>query len=481
MNFGQRVSLIGDEPFAPIKSDFLLIQKIPIEQRFCSDISIKSQTEPEAIMLVGLPGVGKTEWAIKYSKLNPSKSFCIIGMSTILNKMKNIGKKPSNTELATVKSKDDKNSNDESKIDKKDDCKTEKNESNGKSNSSHILVAKSQMELLDKVLKCMNVLIDIAAQANRNVLIDQPNIYESTRRRKIKIFEKYKCRAVVILPSYETYNEKLSTNEQISNESFTNLINDMKANFSLPEPGELFESVEYVGSVKEEAEKLVERYNKQGVENRLNLIVEKRNKKKLATKQTVSRVLGHQSVGYNKFGPRFHNSPMQVMYPNDIGYRNRFNVNPMNNKRFIGNNYYNQPIRMNGRIPTNVINPMIPGYARPSMIISNGIQSGFQNIGMPPRYNLMQPHQTPQYNLNHSWPAATSTELWNQQRMSSVTSSNSNWAPALPVSGQNHQNLMVNMIPNNSSGSQRPSWPTNNSPGNNGSVVDSWPAANQTH
>ena len=28
MNFGQRVSLIGDEPFAPIKADYLLIQKI---------------------------------------------------------------------------------------------------------------------------------------------------------------------------------------------------------------------------------------------------------------------------------------------------------------------------------------------------------------------------------------------------------------------------------------------------------------------
>lgn len=33
MNFGQRVSLIGDEPFAPIKSDFELIQKRPMEAR----------------------------------------------------------------------------------------------------------------------------------------------------------------------------------------------------------------------------------------------------------------------------------------------------------------------------------------------------------------------------------------------------------------------------------------------------------------
>lgn len=47
MNFGQRVSLIGDEPFAPIKSDYLLIQKIPIEKRTCSDTSQKKEGEAE--------------------------------------------------------------------------------------------------------------------------------------------------------------------------------------------------------------------------------------------------------------------------------------------------------------------------------------------------------------------------------------------------------------------------------------------------
>lgn len=34
VNFGQRVSLIGDEPFAPIKNDYELIQKKPLEARF---------------------------------------------------------------------------------------------------------------------------------------------------------------------------------------------------------------------------------------------------------------------------------------------------------------------------------------------------------------------------------------------------------------------------------------------------------------
>ena len=37
MNFGQRVSLIGDEPFAPITSGFELLQKLPLDKRFCNE------------------------------------------------------------------------------------------------------------------------------------------------------------------------------------------------------------------------------------------------------------------------------------------------------------------------------------------------------------------------------------------------------------------------------------------------------------
>ena len=105
------------------------------------------------------------------------------------------------------------------------------------------------MDSLDKILKCLNILLDVAAQSNRNIIIDQvskiaqinsrkfeyifvkyyqPNIYESTRRRKMKFFEKYKRRAVVLVPSNEVYNNCLANHNQFKNESFINLINDMK-------------------------------------------------------------------------------------------------------------------------------------------------------------------------------------------------------------------------------------------------------------
>jgi hypothetical protein len=39
-------------------------------------------------MLIGLPGIGKTKWAEEYSKSNPEKQFSIVGISSILEKMK---------------------------------------------------------------------------------------------------------------------------------------------------------------------------------------------------------------------------------------------------------------------------------------------------------------------------------------------------------------------------------------------------------
>jgi hypothetical protein len=39
-------------------------------------------------MLVGLPHVGKTKWALNYIKKNPKKSYSIIGISTIYDKMR---------------------------------------------------------------------------------------------------------------------------------------------------------------------------------------------------------------------------------------------------------------------------------------------------------------------------------------------------------------------------------------------------------
>ena len=91
-----------------------------------------------------------------------------------------------------------------------------------------------------------------------------------------------------------------------------------------------------------------------------------------------------------------------------------------------------------------VINPMIANYGRPPMFVN------MQPIHMP---------AAPMgYNLNQSWPAATTTELWNNQRLPT-----SNWAPALPISSVTQSQgppFALNMVPE--SPRQPVSWPTTN-------------------
>lgn len=43
------------------------------------------------IMIVGLPGAGKTSWGLKMFRENPDKCYNIIGTDTLIDKMKVMG------------------------------------------------------------------------------------------------------------------------------------------------------------------------------------------------------------------------------------------------------------------------------------------------------------------------------------------------------------------------------------------------------
>lgn len=66
---------------------------IMIAMRHCCSLKdiiyrIKTREECEMIMLIGLPGCGKTTWVKKQVEANPEKRYTVIGTSSLIDKMK---------------------------------------------------------------------------------------------------------------------------------------------------------------------------------------------------------------------------------------------------------------------------------------------------------------------------------------------------------------------------------------------------------
>lgn len=83
LNFGQK-----EEPFFPPPEEFVFIHAVPVEERVRTAVPAKTIEECEVILMVGLPGSGKTQWALKYAKENPEKRYNVLGAETVLNQMR---------------------------------------------------------------------------------------------------------------------------------------------------------------------------------------------------------------------------------------------------------------------------------------------------------------------------------------------------------------------------------------------------------
>ncbi|KPP74143.1 heterogeneous nuclear ribonucleoprotein U-like protein 1-like [Scleropages formosus] len=85
-NFGQK-----EEPFFPQPEGYTFIQAVPVEERIRGTVGPATKSECEMLMMVGLPGCGKTTWAIKHAEEHPEKKFNILGTNAIMEKMKVMG------------------------------------------------------------------------------------------------------------------------------------------------------------------------------------------------------------------------------------------------------------------------------------------------------------------------------------------------------------------------------------------------------
>ncbi|XP_059622428.1 heterogeneous nuclear ribonucleoprotein U-like protein 2 [Phlebotomus argentipes] len=211
-----------EEPEQPINReslpDFVLIAHLPREELVEGHKRPETRKECEVIMMIGLPGAGKTHWVSKWNEENPEKRYNIIGDNYLYSRMTN-RTKPSKAE-----------------------------------------------KFNDMCNRSFTVLQELAQKRRRNYILDQTNVFASAQRRKMKGFGDFKRIAVIVIPDDEEYKRRVACkNEGGSKEIADFAVNEMKANYSLPTTDlGWFDEIKYVDLQDEAATKLVEDYNEKG-------------------------------------------------------------------------------------------------------------------------------------------------------------------------------------------------------------------------
>ena len=247
VNFGQR------EPYFPPLQGFSLLSRLPPHSLGRGSVGPSSKDQCEIIMMVGIPGSGKTVWAEKYAKDHPEKKFFILGTNTIMDKMKVMGL-------------------------------MRKRNYHGRWD----VLIKQATDVLNKVFK-------IAERKNRNYILDQTNVYFSARRRKMNNFRGFRRIAAVIVTTNEVLKERTEKREREEGKVVPqSAILEMKANFVLPEVGEIFDDVWFIEEDRANSERLVAEFQREGKEF-------KESEKK--RKPEDSSFKGNQSSGVKRLHP----------------------------------------------------------------------------------------------------------------------------------------------------------------------------------
>ncbi|XP_051901221.1 heterogeneous nuclear ribonucleoprotein U-like protein 2 isoform X2 [Pristis pectinata] len=213
-NFGQK-----EEPFFPIPEDYTLIQNVALEDRVRGAVGPKTRDACEVLLMVGMPGVGKTTWVKKHVAENPDKRYTILGTLNILDRMRVKGQDGPEMSIA------------------------------------------HRNTLIQQATQSLSKLIQVAACKKRNYILDQSNVYGSAQRRKMIPFKGFSRQAVVICPNDEDWKARMKLRLAEESEDLPDFVlHEMKVNFTLPETSDFLDKVTYVELEKEQASKLMNKY-----------------------------------------------------------------------------------------------------------------------------------------------------------------------------------------------------------------------------
>jgi hypothetical protein len=176
-------------------------------------------------MMIGLPGAGKSHWALEKALQNPEKRYTLLGTKHLLARMKiqGVARKPGSGPGRWEK----------------------------------------LIELCNRGLLTLN---EIACQRRRNYILDQPHVYISDQRRKMRVYGDFKRIAVIVVPNEEEYKRRFKQRLDTEGKDIPEAaVNEMRANLTLPElEYQWFNEIIYADLEKEAAQAEVSKENERG-------------------------------------------------------------------------------------------------------------------------------------------------------------------------------------------------------------------------
>ncbi|XP_077466101.1 heterogeneous nuclear ribonucleoprotein U-like protein 2 isoform X2 [Stigmatopora argus] len=200
-----------DLPWYPVPPGFTQLAALPRELRCRNTSAPSSPTQCEMILMVGLPGSGKSHWARAHMRQRPEKNYKLLGTEVLLACMMGGGTKE---------------------------------------------------QRLQQAAQCLTELIKIAAHTPGNYILDQCNTHFSAQQYKLQLFSGFGRRTgVVLFPSADEWKRRLSEQRKDGEIVPETALLKLQVSCSLPEQlADVLDEVRYVELAQEAAQALLQAY-----------------------------------------------------------------------------------------------------------------------------------------------------------------------------------------------------------------------------